>query len=134
MGHRPGERLPALEQKLDLVDLVMYAAATWDWYRWHYDAAAARESGLPGPLVDGQMLGALLARQALAWAGPRARVRRMSFRFSSMVFAGDTVRCDGEVMKVAEAEAATLVTLAQRVRVGERVTIDAAVMDLEIPR
>lgn len=134
MASRPGDQLPVLEQKLDLVDLVMYAAATWDWFRWHYDATAARDSGLPAPLVDGQMLGALLARHALAWAGPRARLRRMSFRFASMVFAGDTVRCEGEVSRVAEAEAATVVTLTQRVRVGDRMAIDAAVMDLEIPR
>lgn len=134
MGSRPGDQLPVLEQTLDLVDLVMYAAATWDWFRWHYDATVARDAGLPGPLVDGQMLGALLARQALAWAGPRARVRRMSFRFASMVFAGDTVRCESEVTRVADAGAATLVTLTQRVRVGDRVAIEGAVMDLEIPR
>lgn len=134
MASRLGDQLPVLEQKLDLVDLVMYAAATWDWFRWHYDATAARDAGLPAPLVDGQMLGALLARHALAWAGPRARVRRMRFRFASMVFAGDTVRCEGEVSGVAEAEAMTVVTLTQRVSVGDRVALDAAVMDLEIPR
>jgi len=133
MGAGVGDALPALEQKLDLVDLVVYAAATWDWYRWHYDAAAARESGLPGPLVDGQMLGALLARQALEWAGPRARVRRMSFRFASMVFAGETVRCEGEVTKVADAAGITTITLTQRVRAGDRIAIDGAVTDIEIP-
>ena len=133
MGAGVGDALPALERKLDLVDLVVYAAATWDWYRWHYDAAAARESGLPGPLVDGQMLGALLARQALEWAGPRARVRRMSFRFASMVFAGETVRCEGEVTKVAEAEGASVITLTQRVRAGDRIAIDGAVTDIEVP-
>ena len=70
---RIGYRLPDLERPLGIVDLVMYAAATWDWYRWHYDATAAADAHLPGPLVDGQMLGALLARHALEWAGPRAR-------------------------------------------------------------
>ena len=134
MGAGVGDALPALERKLDLVDLVVYAAATWDWYRWHYDAAAARESGLPGPLVDGQMLGALLARQALEWAGPRARVKRMSFRFASMVFAGETVRCEGEVTNVAEAEGASIITLTQRLHAGDRVAIDGATTDLEIAR
>ena len=134
MDARAGDALPALEQKLDLVDLVLYAAATWDWYRWHYDAAVARESGLEGPLVDGQMLGALLARQALAWAGPRARVRRMSFRFTSMVFAGDTVRCESEVTSVNDQGGATLITLMQRVRVGDRLAIDGATAELEVPR
>lgn len=128
-----GEKLPSLECTLDIVDLVRYAGATWDWYRWHYDVAAAREAGLRGPLVDGQMLGALLARQALAWAGPRSRVRRMSFRYASMVFAGETVRCESEVASVKTAGAMLVVSLTQRILVGDRAAIESATMELEIP-
>jgi acyl dehydratase len=133
MGPEPGEKLPALEQRLDLVDLVMYAGATWDWYRWHYDATAAAAARLPAPLVDGQMLGALLARHALTWAGPRARIRRMQFRFKSMVFAGDTIRCESEVTSVARADDGLVVSLAQRVLVGDRVAVDSATMELRTP-
>ena len=129
---RIGDRLPDLERTLGIVDLVMYAGATWDWYRWHYDGAAAAEARLPGPLVDGQMLGALLARQALDWAGPRARIRRMRFRFASMVFAGDAVRCESTVTAVTRGPKAVAVSLAQRVLVSERAAIDDAALDLEI--
>ena len=129
---RVGERLPDLERTLGIVDLVMYAGATWDWYRWHYDAAAAAEARLPGPLVDGQMLGALLARHALEWAGPRARVKRMRFRFASMVFAGDTVRCESTVTAATRTDDALAVSLAQRVLVGDRAAVDDATLDLEI--
>ncbi len=130
---RPGATLPVLEQRLELVDLVMYAGATWDWHRWHYDAAAAAEANLRAPLVDGQMLGAFLARQALGWAGPRARIRRMSFRFAAMVFAGDTIRCEGEVRSVGSIGGALVVSLAQRILVGERAAIESATMELEVP-
>jgi acyl dehydratase len=133
MGPQPGEKLPILERRLDLVDLVIYGGATWDWYRWHYDAAAAAAAKLPAPLVDGQMLGALLARQALTWAGPRARIQRMQFRFKSMVFAGDTIRCESEVTSVARAADGFVVSLAQRVLVGERVAIESATLDLLTP-
>ena len=129
---RVGDRLPDLERTLGIVDLVMYAAATWDWYRWHYDAKAAAEANLPGPLVDGQMLGALLARHALEWAGPRARIRRMRFRFASMVFAGDVVRCESTVTAVTPGTTAVSVSLAQRVLVGDRAAIDDATCELEI--
>ena len=125
MGPQPGEKLPPLDRRLDLVDLVMYAGATWDWYRWHYDATAAAAAKLPAPLVDGQMLGALLARQALTWAGPRARIQRMRFRFKSMVFAGDTIHC--------ESSDGLVVSLAQRVLVGERIAIESATMELRTP-
>lgn len=129
---RIGYRLPDLERPLGIVDLVMYAAATWDWYRWHYDATAAADAHLPGPLVDGQMLGALLARHALEWAGPRARIRRMRFRFASMVFAGDVVRCESTVTAVTRRPGGLEVSLAQRVLVGERAAIDEATCDLEL--
>jgi acyl dehydratase len=129
---RVGDRLPDLERPLGIVDLVVYAAATWDWYRWHYDAKAAADARLPAPLVDGQMLGALLARQALEWAGPRARIRRMRFRFASMVFAGDVVRCESTVTAVARTPAALAVSLAQRVMVGDRAAVDDAACELEI--
>jgi acyl dehydratase len=127
---RVGERLPVLERSLQLPVLVAYAGATWDWYRVHYDPKTIADLKLPGALVDGQMLGALLAEQALDWAGPRAFINRMSFRFKSMVFAGDTVRCESEVTALD----GRLVTLAQRVLVGARVAVEPATMQLDLGR
>lgn len=123
-----GDPLPTLERKLELIDLVAYAGATWDWYGAHYDPAMISRLKLPGALVDGQMLGALLAEQATSWAGPRAFVRRMSFRFKSMVFAGDTVRCEGEVTAVD----GQTVTLRQTVMVRDQPAVDAATLQLEL--
>src|SRR5262249_33822753 len=121
--------LPPLERTLDMTYLVAYAGATWDWYATHYDLPALAAADLPGPLVDGQMLGALLAGQALGAAGPEAQVRRMGFRFKSMVFAGDTVRVEGSVVSVAGQK----VRLAQRILVGERVAVEPAWTELDLP-
>ena len=41
------------------------------------------------------------------------------------------MRCEGEVTKVADADGATVISLTQRVRVGDRVAIDGATMDVE---
>ena len=120
-----------LERTLDLPTLVAYAGATWDWYGTHYDPTAIAASGLPGPLVDGQMLGALLAEQALDWAPPGSRVVGMAFRFRSMVFAGDTVRCEAEVDSESKEEGR--VRLRQKVRVGDRLAIDEAWTDIHLP-
>jgi acyl dehydratase len=88
----PGvEQLPALVRTLTLTDLVAYAAATWDWHRLHYDAGYAATAGLPGPVVDGQLWGALMARQVLDWAGPDARLRRLAVRYLDVVTPGETV-------------------------------------------
>ena len=123
-----GDPLPALERTLELKDLVAYAGATWDWYRAHYDPAVVADLKLPGALVDGQMLGALLAQQAMGWAGPRAFIRRMSFRFKSMVIAGDTVRCEGEVTEIK----GRVVTVRQRVMVRDHVAVEPATLEIEL--
>ena len=117
----PGEALPPLERCFTEVDLVAYGAATWDWHRLHYDLEYARSRKLPGVIIDGQAFGALLARAALDWAGPRAFLARLSFRMKSMAFAGDTLRAEGEVTAVAD----RIVTLAQRLSKAERIVAEA---------
>jgi acyl dehydratase len=92
-----GTEVPPLVRTIDLPAMVAYAGATWDWHRLHYDPAYAAERGLPGPVVDGQVFGALLAEMLRDWLGPDAALRRMTFRFARPVFAGETVRCSGTV-------------------------------------
>jgi acyl dehydratase len=120
-----GEALPPLERRFTAVDLVAYGAATWDWHRLHYDAEYARQKNLPGPIVDGQAFGAVLARAALDWAGPRAFITRLSFRMKSMAFTGDTLRAEGEVTTVRGEGGAHVVVLAQRLRNGDRIAAEA---------
>jgi acyl dehydratase len=115
-----GEALPPLERRFNLVDLVAYGAATWDWNRMHYDVEHARGMKLPNPVIDGQAFGALLARAALDWAGPRAFIQRLSFKMKSMAFAGDTLRADGEVTEIR----AGVVVLAQRLTCAGRVVAE----------
>jgi acyl dehydratase len=117
---KPGEAVPVLERTIELDDMVAYAGATWDWHRLHYDTEFARARGLKAPVVDGQMLGALMAEHALDRLGPGAFITKIGFRLRSMVVAGETVRVEGEV---SEADAGS-VTLAQRVLVGERVAAE----------
>jgi len=127
-----GTEVPLLERKLDLVRMIAYAGATWDWARLHYDPAYVAERNLPAPVIDGQMLGALLSEALLDWLGPRAFVRKLNFRLRAMVFAGDTVQCQGEVTALAEAGDYGLVTFAQRVYVGERLVADGTAL-VQVP-
>lgn len=116
-----GDKLPLLEKRFTTVDLVAYGAATWDWHRLHYDIEYARGRKLPGVIVDGQAFGALLARAALDWAGPRAFISKMSLRMKSMAFAGDTLRAEGTVSEVKE----NAVVLTQRLMNQDRVAAEA---------
>lgn len=93
----PGRSLRPLRRRIALADMVAYGAATWDWHRLHYDEAHARRLGAPAPLVDGQMLGALLAECVLRSAGPDARLVRLAYRNRAPVRAGETVVCSGTI-------------------------------------
>ena len=115
-----GDALAPIERTITQADMVAYAGATWDWHRLHYDAAYAAEAGCPGPVVDGQMLGALMAEQLLDHLGPKAFVTTLDFRFRAMVLAGDTVRVEGEVADVT----GEAIGVTQRVMVGDRIAAD----------
>lgn len=107
-----GSELPPLLRTITLTDMVAYAGATWDWHRLHYDPAYLAARGLPAPVVDGQLLGALLAEHAQDALGERAFLRRLHFRFKDLVYAGETVRCASRVAAVAYLDdGATLLTL-----------------------
>ncbi len=121
---RPGDAMPPLERHITTATIMSYGAATWDWHRMHYDDAYAREQGLPGVVLDGQAFGAYLAMAVTGWLGPRAFVRKLSFRMRAMVRPGDTIRCVGEVTAVHREDGADIVTLAQRLMVGDRLAAD----------
>ncbi len=129
-----GTPIPPLERVLTQVRMAAYGGATWDWHRLHYEPEYAAARNLAGPIVDGQMFGALLAEALSDWLGPRAFIRRMSFRLRAMVFAGETVRCEGEVMSIVAERDCDVVRVAQRVRVGERIAVEPASAEIVLPR
>lgn len=124
-----GDAAPILEQTITLTDMIAYAGATWDWHRLHYDAAYLTAHGIAAPVVDGQLFGALLVRQAQDWLGPRTFLTRVHFRFASPVYAGETVRCTAEVTEVAPSDDEIRVILQAKIMVlgaEERVAVHPA--------
>ena len=95
-----GAELPPLERSFELTDLVAYAGATWDWHKLHYDRDYLATKGLPAPVVDGQVFGALLAAQIQDFFGPNAVLLSLHFRFKNLVFAGQSVRCRSRIVAV----------------------------------
>lgn len=122
----PGRPLRTLHRRIALPDMVAYGAATWDWHRLHYDAAHARRLGAPAPLVDGQMLGALLAECVLRAAGPAARLVRLAYRNRAPVHAGETVTCSGTIATADDAGFSVDLS----VSVGDRLVVAPAFAQL----
>lgn len=129
-----GAELPALRTTLTLTDLIVYAGATWDWHRLHYDPAYLAAHGLPAPVVDGQLFGALLVRQTQEAFGPKAFVRGVHFRFARPVFAGETVMCAARVTaRERQPDGTVRVSVAASVEVvGERARVAVAPAGLEV--
>ena len=95
-----GDVAPVLERTIEPADMVAYAGATWDWHRSHYDPVYVAEMGLPAPIVDGQVYGAYFVLLLQDWLGPRCFVRTLDFSFRNLMFAGETLRCEGTVTAV----------------------------------
>ena len=121
-----GAKLAQLERTIELPDMIAYAGATWDWHRLHYDPEYLAKKQLPAPVVDGQVFGAYLATQILDAFGPRAFIRKLSFRFRSMVFAGETISCQATITSVETTPEGVIVGLEQKVVVGDRVAVAPA--------
>ena len=88
-----GQEIPPLQRRITLPAMIAYAGSTWDFHRYHYDSDFAKALGHPAPFVDAQMLGALLAKQVMDWAGPDAFLRRLSFRRKAMVYPEERIIC-----------------------------------------
>jgi acyl dehydratase len=97
-----GGEAPLLERTIDLVDMVAYAGATWDWYKLHFDPEFVAVAKVPGPVVDGQVFGALFVELLQDWLGPECFVHKLSLTFRNLMFAGETVRITGVVASVHE--------------------------------
>lgn len=130
---RPGDAMPPLERHVTSATIMAYGAATWDWHRMHYDDGYARAEGLSGVVLDGQAFGAYLAMAVTSWLGPGAFIAKLSFRMRSMVRPGDTLRCVGEVTAVEREDGADIVSLSQRLMVGDRVAAEATT-EIRLPR
>jgi len=128
-----GAELPVAILRLEPSMLVAYAGATWDWHRLHHDASYAQGLGLAGPVVDGQMLGALLAERCMEAFPPGAWVRRLSFRLKAAVYAGDEISMHGRITGVSEEDGRRVVSVEQEVRLGERLAVGPASAEVLLP-
>lgn len=90
------DRLATLVTTVDAAFVDRYAAVSGDRNPIHLDAAAARRSGLPGPIVHGTAILALAAELGLEVVGApgRSRLVGVQGRFSSPVPVGSELTID----------------------------------------
>lgn len=77
---------------LTIEDVVQYQAASGDLNPHHYDPDLLKSAGFTRFFVPGMFGAGLLGCQVAAVYGPE-RVRRLSVRFSELIYVGDRIRC-----------------------------------------
>jgi hydroxyacyl-ACP dehydratase HTD2-like protein with hotdog domain len=92
-----GETLPDFTVEPTLVQVVMYAAAMWEFQRIHFDPGWAAQEGLPGPIVHGPLLGNYLTQAAASWAGPEGSIRTLRWRNRGIALVDEPLSCGGVV-------------------------------------
>ena len=92
-----GGEIPPITKKATLVQNVMYAAATWDFHRHHYDKGFTDSKGYPGTFIDGQMFGAFLAQLVTQWAGADGVIKQLGLNYRVIAIPGDVLTCKGKV-------------------------------------
>ena len=94
---RIGDELPAMAKTpIDRVQLTRYAGATGDFNAVHVDEVAARAAGMPSVVAPNTIGMGFLGQLVGDWARG-AHVKRLSCRFSRMLWPGDTLVCKGRV-------------------------------------
>jgi acyl dehydratase len=83
---------------LTRTDLVRYQGASGDFNPIHHDEPFALSAGMPAPLSLGMLQAGFLATWATDRFGAEA-IRSFRVRFAAQVFPGDTVTCDGTVVR-----------------------------------
>ncbi|WP_207943647.1 acyl dehydratase [Actinomadura sp. KC345] len=85
----PGESCPSRSYSHSTLQLFRFSAVSWNSHRIHYDEPYARSEGHPGAVVQSTLHGEMLARHALDWAGPGARLEGVSWRNQGTAVAGE---------------------------------------------
>lgn len=121
-----GQALPERGHTFTEVDLMAYGAATWDWHRMHFDKGHAKSMQLPGVVIDGQVFGAVFARESMQWAGPKAFIQSMSLKMKSMAFAGDHLVVKGTIDAIDHLDDVCIFRINQQLWCGDRLVAQAS--------
>lgn len=106
-----GQEIPSLDEEMSSQRLVIWAAASGDFYQIHFDDNYAKGNNLPDILVHGPLKSALLGRLLDEWVGDEGRILRWSASNRAMDVARQNLRIWGRVTRKYEGDGESLVDL-----------------------
>ncbi len=94
-----GDEIPNLNKNCSTQQLVLWAAASGDFYQIHYDQDFARSTGLKGLIVHGALKNAFLGQLLHDWAGEQGTVKKFGCSYRGMDEPKQDIVCRGVVTK-----------------------------------
>jgi acyl dehydratase len=74
----------SLVEPMSTQRLVIWAAASGDFYQIHYDEDFAKKNNLPGIIVHGALKGMIVGRLLEEWVGAKGRIVRWQVSYRGM--------------------------------------------------
>jgi hypothetical protein len=93
----PGDELPELRVPLTSSLIVAGAVASRDFTRVHHDKAAAQATGMQDVFMNILTTEGWVSRFVTDWAGPDARLRKLSIKLGAPNLPGDVMVMTGKV-------------------------------------
>lgn len=94
-----GSEITPLIKQPTTRQLVMWAGASGDYNPIHYDKDFAQSRGLPGVIVQGQLVFSFLGQLVTDWMGEQGLIRKLTCSYKGMNYPGEDIICNGRVSK-----------------------------------
>ncbi len=91
--------IPGSTNKVTLLQLIKYAAATWNMYLLHTDKEFAQKQGFKDANIPASFYGVSLSTMMTKWAGGPGRLKKLGYAVKVMGFPGDTLTVKGTVVR-----------------------------------
>jgi len=99
INSKEGQEIPPLRTQVSKIQMMMYAATTWNPYQLHWDSDFSRKNGFQDANVAGPMFGDYVTEMLNRWVDDSIRLASLEYTNRAMAFPGDTLICRGKVLR-----------------------------------
>jgi acyl dehydratase len=117
-----GDALPELDVELTAAIIVGGAIASRDFTPVHHDRSAAQATGMSDVFMNILTTNGYVSRFVTDWAGPDARLEKVSIKLGAPNTPGDTMKLRGEVTAVDASAGTATVAVAVKNSWGDHAT------------
>ena len=94
-----GFQIPSFVSQINLLQLIRYAAVSWNFYLLHVEKEFAQRKGFKDVNIPAPFYGAFLATTITRWTGNPMSLKKLSYAVKVMGFPGDTLTGSGTVVR-----------------------------------